>query len=107
MKAPINFTEKIKGYYIKSNGRLYKLGDDAGWNNRIWVYPDYPTNNVFRIDFNWREETYNVNVVKKNEGSNFHNYLPAVKFPAHKFLSFSGFTNWLEMEIFQLFHHFN
>ncbi len=101
MKAPQNFAEKIKGYKLQVNGEGYSLGDSMGSPNHLWIYPQITkyNSNVIMLEFDWKNETYSINIARHGEGTNFHKTIPHKKFDALYFYSFHNFIRWTEMRI--------
>lgn len=107
MKAPVNFAERIKGHKFKLGSLGYRLGDSGGDNNKVWIYPQFQTRNVIRMDFNWEKQYYVVNVVKQGDGSNFHTISSPFPFvQTYHFKSFDDFMFWLCVQLPTLEHHF-
>jgi hypothetical protein len=101
MNAPQNFAQKIKGYKLTVRGEDYSLGDSMGSPNTVWIYPKVTkhNSNVIMLEFDWRNETYSVNIARQGEGTNFHHTIPHKKFDALYFLSFDKFIRWIGMRI--------
>ena len=107
MKAPINFAQKIKGHEIRVGRLRYVLGDTNGSNDELWIYPQWNSNNVMNIYFDWKKENYVVRLAKNGDGMNFHTTLPAFAFVrTTQFKSFASFNSWMIAKIDDLYHHF-
>ncbi len=98
MKAPQNFAEKIKGYKLQVNGEGYSLGDSMNAPNIVWIYPERKSANVIMLEFDWKNETYSINIARHGDGTNFHKTIPK-QFDTLYFYSFHNFIRWTEMRI--------
>ena len=99
MNAPQNFSQKIKGHYIESSdGKPFQLGDSMGDPNDMWIYPVRQSRNVIMVEFDWKRETYKLNIARQGDGVNFHTKLPAEKFEPIHFLDFKRFNMWISIQ---------
>lgn len=106
MKAPINFSEKIKGHKLVAGFRNYRLGNvEDGSDNKMWVYPDATTNSVIRVDFNWERHTYTILVARTGNGSNFHTKVDAKEFHPSWFKSFDTFLQLIQTKLTNDWNH--
>ena len=95
MKAPENFAQKIKGYRFTTKGESYLLGDSDGADNKVWIYPEGKTSIVTMLEFDWKKETFSINIAKPGDGENFFKHIPPNNFDARYFLSFDKFIKWI------------
>lgn len=100
MKAPTNFSEKIRQHKIRTGpfpgDYVYSLGDDDGDNKCMWVYPQGNARNAIMVEFNWERENYVVKIVQRGDEDNFHTIMPTYDFPSNSiFKSFDNFNIWL------------
>lgn len=99
MNAPQNFAEKIKGHsFESSDGIPFRLGDSMGDSNHMWIYPQLPCRNVILVEFDWKRETYTLNIARSGDGINFHTKFPAEKFGPTHFLDFKRFNMWISIQ---------
>jgi hypothetical protein len=99
MKAPQNFAQKIKGHkFESSDGKPFQLGDSMGDRNHMWIYPVRYSRNVIMVEFDWKRETYKLNIARQGDGNNFHTILPAEKFGRTHFLDFRAFNMWISIQ---------
>lgn len=105
MKAPINFSEKIKGHNLVAGHRNYRLGDAGGVDDKMWIYPIEGGNNVIRIDFNWEKHTYTILVARTGNGSNFHTLVEPKEFYPSWFKSFDTFLQLIQTKLTNDWNH--
>jgi len=99
MKAPQNFAEKIKGHWFESSDRIpFLLGDSMGSSDKMWIYPQSKSANVIMLEFDWKRETYSLNIVKQGDGNNFHTTFSTLKFGPTHFLDFQKFNMWISIQ---------
>jgi hypothetical protein len=94
MKAPENFAEKINGYKFTTKGEIYSLGYNMDSPNKVWIYPEGKSYIVTMLEFDWRKETFSINIAKTGE-EEFFKKIPPNNFDARYFLSFDKFIKWM------------
>jgi hypothetical protein len=95
MKAPINFVDKVHRMCIKVKGTEYELKVQQHTNDKVWVYPNPKTRNVIRVQLDWREEMYQVQVASCGDGLNFFKETQWYTFDKNDFSTFDTFEVWM------------
>jgi hypothetical protein len=99
MKAPQNFTERVKGFRLASGFYNYHLDAHRHRDTIVWIYPKAKSPNVIMLEFNWKEQTYKVCVAKNGDGPNFHTVNKGNSFNPGYFKTFDLFICWLRVKI--------
>jgi hypothetical protein len=112
MKAPQNFAQKVNGHIITTGpfpgNYRYRLEVDSKLDNSVWIFPTTVCKNVIRMDFNWENGYYVINIANQNGwGVGFHTTLPAFDFVhIHQFLTFQSFHSWMVTKLEDLHKYF-
>ena len=112
MKAPQNFAQKVDGHTITTGpfpgNYRYRLEVDSKLDNSVWIFPTTVCKNVIRMDFNWENGYYVINIANQNGwGVGFHTTLPAFDFVhIHQFLTFQSFHSWMVTKLEDLHKYF-
>jgi hypothetical protein len=95
MKAPQNFTERVKGFRLATGWLNYHLDAHRHRDNIVWIYPQRESSNVIMLDFDWERQTYDVCVARNGDGTNFHTINENNPFNPQYFRTFDLFIEWL------------
>lgn len=104
MNAPINFAERVAGHLFSTGNGEYKMSDNLGADNKIWIFPNWKSYNVILMEFDWGRETYTVKVVARGQYANFHNILPPQPILEKElFQTFFDFETWMKSRMIELY----
>ena len=106
MKAPQNFTERVKGFKLASGFYNYHLDAHRHRDNIVWIYPQSQSPNVIMLEFDWSNHTYKVCVVRSGDGTNFHTTNEGNSFNPQYFRTFDGFIEWLRLKVADWWNYF-
>jgi hypothetical protein len=106
MKAPQNFTERVKGFRLASGLYNYHLDAHRHTDNIVWIYPQSKSPNVIMLEFDWSNHTYKVCVARNGDGINFHTTNENNSFNPKYFRTFPLFTKWLQLKVADWWDYF-
>ena len=95
MKAPQNFAQSLKGYTLTTKGKNYLLDVSIDEPNKVWIYPEDKSSIVTMLEFNWRYETFSINIAKPGDGEEFFKRIPPNKFDCGGFVSFDKIIKFM------------
>jgi hypothetical protein len=105
MKAPQNFVERVKGFKLASGFYNYHLDAHRHRDTIVWIYPQSDCRNVIMLEFDWKDHTYKVCVVRSGDGVNFHT-TEGNSFNPKYFKTFPLFIEWLQLKVADWWDYF-
>ena len=92
MKAPINFCERLHGYFLDVDGEEYILTTIASMDSSLWITPMRNTKGAIMLLFNWKREEYDIVPISRLSGRpDYPNSKQDLGFTPLKFKTFDSF----------------